>query len=730
MVANAPPLTVQKVLYKAARAVLTAVELGKAVNTEERALALQWGSWLVKKKSCWPLFAVSASWPSETHLAVLRAAEPRLPEVVWGLWWGAAPVQAWAASLLWSATAEELDLYLLQLVQCLRRQTAMYNSACPRVSALRHDKARARAYARAGEALASQGQSVCACAHAIEVAYEAADAPVPESLSAFTDGDDASNAPLAAPGSGSGSAPLGSLPVTCSACDGLIPRITDEDVNAQLAHVSFTRPPLAAAAPAAAAAPSAGLAAPQPHYYPHLAAQPPLTALLITRACWAQSTCQRLFWLLTVESEGLRGDAFVQLRDLLLDTLSTTAHGRRWARNVNDQQRLLARTIDLYKDPALALSSVDQKVVALRALLTDGSPEAAFHDLITLPRPVSLPLVPSVRVAGMVGAKCSMFKSAKRPILAVYAPHEHDAKAVAPAASNPAPAYPSATSNPGRAGTLGGLLWRDSCDTHTGFQSGHGAEYRSIFKCGDDLRQDQLVCQMFRLFDIDAQRHGLEAAVTNYNVVATTASTGWVEMVANSVTLEHIVHQHERDISKYLSLTNKSKKSMDIALSRILRSSAAYCVMTLVLGVGDRHMENIMVCQDGHLLHIDFGFLFGKDPKPLQPLIKLTREMVAAFGGDRSGGYVRFLEWCTEFAWALRQNASDYKVLVDAMVDAGLECFTDKLGTGLGVMKHLRSGHESEEEHEYKLVGILSESHNAVMGLLNDRIHTFAMSRK
>ncbi len=56
--------------------------------------------------------------------------------------------------------------------------------------------------------------------------------------------------------------------------------------------------------------------------------------------------------------------------------------------------------------------------------------------------------------------------------------------------------------------------------------------------------------------------------------------------------------------------------------------AAGYCVITYLLGVGDRHLDNLLLSELGHLIHVDFGYILGRDPKPFPPPMKLNKEMV------------------------------------------------------------------------------------------------------
>lgn len=53
------------------------------------------------------------------------------------------------------------------------------------------------------------------------------------------------------------------------------------------------------------------------------------------------------------------------------------------------------------------------------------------------------------------------------------------------------------------------------------------------------------------------------------------------------------------------------------SVERFLMSCVGYSVATYIMGIKDRHNDNIMLAKDGKLFHIDFGHILGHGKKKL-----------------------------------------------------------------------------------------------------------------
>ena len=106
---------------------------------------------------------------------------------------------------------------------------------------------------------------------------------------------------------------------------------------------------------------------------------------------------------------------------------------------------------------------------------------------------------------------------------------------------------------------------------------------------------------------------------------------------------------------------------------------AGYCVATYILGVCDRHNDNLLVTTDGHLFHIDFGrFLnhsqkFGPINRDRVPFV-LTSDMAYVInGGEKTtANFQTFVDMCCQAYNIVRANSPLLINLMMLMLNAGI----------------------------------------------------------
>ncbi len=175
---------------------------------------------------------------------------------------------------------------------------------------------------------------------------------------------------------------------------------------------------------------------------------------------------------------------------------------------------------------------------------------------------------------------------------------------------------------------------------------------RNILIKSEDVRNDRLA--QVTLMWI-SKLSGIP--VSTYKVIPTGPSSGWIELLENCTTLYDIKYNRETTIMNYIMDHNQHKTAFEIK-KKFIRSVAVSCVLSYILGLGDRHLENILVSQSGELLHIDFGFLFGDDPHGFTPTeMRITRQTLNAIGGLQSNSFRYFSEQCEEIYSKVRKAA-------------------------------------------------------------------------
>uniref|UniRef100_A0A7S1TH21 PI3K/PI4K catalytic domain-containing protein n=1 Tax=Compsopogon caeruleus TaxID=31354 RepID=A0A7S1TH21_9RHOD len=177
----------------------------------------------------------------------------------------------------------------------------------------------------------------------------------------------------------------------------------------------------------------------------------------------------------------------------------------------------------------------------------------------------------------------------------------------------------------------------------------------ALIKSGDNLLQDQAAEIMFRVFNAlwaDASAEfvkDFEAIpfAHTYEVIPTAPKAGFMEAVPGL------------DSLKSYNWTEWRERfgSNPIYVEEMTRSAAGSYIAAYVLGVRDRHWDNILIKGDATMIHIDFGFMLGAVPPIDGPRFSISPDMQSAF--EALGCWDRFVGLAVRAFKVLRDRFGD-----------------------------------------------------------------------
>ncbi|XP_047330711.1 phosphatidylinositol 3-kinase, root isoform [Impatiens glandulifera] len=338
------------------------------------------------------------------------------------------------------------------------------------------------------------------------------------------------------------------------------------------------------------------------------------------------------------------------------------------------QTELTAQLCSISRDVRNVRGGTQKKIEKLRQLLSGLLSELTYFE-----EPIRSPLAPSILITGIVPSESSMFKSALHPLRLT-------------------------------------------------FRTAIGGSCKIIFKKGDDLRQDQLVIQMVSLMDRLLKLENLDLHLTPYRVLATGHDEGMLEFIPSS-TLAQILSEH-RSIISYLQKFHADPDGpfgiTATCLETFIKSCAGYSVITYILGVGDRHLDNLLLRDDGRLFHVDFAFILGRDPKPFPPPMKLCKEMVEAMGGAESQYYTRFKSYCCEAYNILRKSSNLILNLFHLMAGSNIPDIASDPEKGILKLQEKFRLDLDDEECIHFFQDLINESVSALFPQMVETIHRWA----
>ncbi|XP_072414287.1 phosphatidylinositol 4,5-bisphosphate 3-kinase catalytic subunit gamma isoform [Chiloscyllium punctatum] len=215
-----------------------------------------------------------------------------------------------------------------------------------------------------------------------------------------------------------------------------------------------------------------------------------------------------------------------------------------------------------------------------------------------------------------------------------------------------------------------------------------------IFKHGDDLRQDMLIIQILLIMDSIWEMESLDLCLLPYGCIATGNKIGMIQIVKDATTIAKIQQStvgntgafKDEVLNHWLKDKCPIEDKFQSAVERFVYSCAGYCVATYILGIGDRHNDNIMITESGNLFHIDFGHILGNYKsflginKERVPFV-LTPDFLFVMGTSgkkTSQHFQKFQDICVKAYLALRHHTNLLIILFSMMVMTGMPQLTSK----------------------------------------------------
>lgn len=420
---------------------------------------------------------------------------------------------------------------------------------------------------------------------------------------------------------------------------------------------------------------------------------------------------------------------YTNIMDRFIASLSVDQEALQIRRDFLSRQRLFVdKLVSLMTMVSKENKNRLGKIEKLKESLADS--DSLKFDFTLLDPPLSLPLDPSIKIRGVMPERATLFKSQLMPCrLTLKTTINEKTFQLDQAHEGILSSSPLGTSPRTQESHLSLAQGKNPRNSPTIYGGTACPEYNVIFKHGDDLRQDQLILQTITLMDKLLRRENLDLKLTPYRVLATSTRHGFVQYV-ESVSLAEIRATEgsiQNFFRRYAPAPEAPYGIAPDVMDAYVRSCAGYCVITYLLGVGDRHLDNLLLTKSGKLFHIDFGYILGRDPKPMPPPpMKLTRDMVEAMGGPSSGQYRDFLNLSHTAFIHLRRHSNLILNLFALMVDANVPDIALEPDKTVKKVQDKFRLDLTDEEAVHWLQQLIDLSVSDVMAVLVEQIHKFA----
>ncbi|VDN51559.1 unnamed protein product [Dracunculus medinensis] len=265
-----------------------------------------------------------------------------------------------------------------------------------------------------------------------------------------------------------------------------------------------------------------------------------------------------------------------------------------------------------------------------------------------------------------------------------------------------------------------------------------------IIKTGDDLRQELLAYQLLTTLHNIWIEEKVPLYLRPYKIIVCSSNSGMIEPIVNACSL----HQIKKNLAVHAMGNSSSEashptllthflgnfgvmhgESFLIAQQNFVESCAGYSLACYFLQVKDRHNGNILLDSEGHLIHIDFGYILSISPRNLgfeTSPFKLTQELIDVMGGIGSDMFEYYKILLLRGLIAARKHHDRIVNIVDIMIAGSqLPCFRGGANTIKALKNRFHMGY-TEQQLQELVEALVEQSRDSITTRLYDNYQYFS----
>jgi hypothetical protein len=247
-----------------------------------------------------------------------------------------------------------------------------------------------------------------------------------------------------------------------------------------------------------------------------------------------------------------------------------------------------------------------------------------------------------------------------------------------------------------------------------------------IIKKDQQMRKEQIISCLIDVLQYKIDLHKFQANLDNfepiptYQIIMLSKDLAIIEFIEESITLR-MINDNGYTLQNYILNCNPDVK-LDFIKKTFTYSLAISSATSYIIGLGDRHLDNIMINKKGQLFHIDYAYVMENPFVTLfdMPQIKVTNDIIDFLGGVNSVYYAEFKTLIIKIYNILRANKNVLYLYLKFLCDAGLLNWS-KIESKLDqkLMNNLKC-----KDIEITLVNEI-ETANSITNLFADVLHTY-----